>query len=151
MNINSVVLAGRLTRDPEVKELKGDNCVANIGLAINRVFYVEKEKREETTFVAIEAWGNQAKVVGEYCKKGFELGVEGRLKLDEFPDRETGKTVRKLRVVADKISLGNKPNGGTGESSDNSAATATASTKSTFTRKNFTRKTEEKAPSDIPF
>ena len=122
MNLNSVTLVGRLTKDPEVKELANDNAVVNFSLAINRVYFANKEKKEETTFVDCTAWGNQARVLGKFATKGKEIGVQGRLHLEIFNDKE-GNEVRRLRVIADNVSLGNggSNSSAVGRSEDESA------------------------------
>lgn len=49
------------------------------------------EKREEVTFIDLEAWGRTAEVIGEYFKKGKPIFIDGRLKLDQWDDKTTGK------------------------------------------------------------
>jgi single-strand DNA-binding protein len=103
MNVNKVMIAGNLTRDPQVKFLSGDRAVCNFGLAINRRFKgSDGEQKEEAAFVEIEAWGRTAELAGQYLAKGRCCFIEGRLKLDQYEDKE-GKKQSKLRVVADAI------------------------------------------------
>jgi single-strand DNA-binding protein len=111
-NLNKVMLMGNLTRDPEIKYTPSGTAVADISLAINRTFKVNEEKREETTFVDITLWGRIAEIVGEYCKKGNPLYVEGRLQLEQWDDKESGQKRSKLKVVGETIQLlGGKPQG----------------------------------------
>jgi single-strand DNA-binding protein len=101
--INKVMLAGNLTRDPEVRKLNGDKSVANFGLAINRKFKGgDGEMKEEVTFVDVEAWGRTAELVGQYLTKGRGAFIEGRLKLDSWDDKD-GQKRSKLKVVADSV------------------------------------------------
>jgi single-strand DNA-binding protein len=117
-NINRVIIAGNLTRDPQVRFLASEQAVANFGLAINRKFKgSDGSLKEETTFVDVEAWGRQAELVGQYLTKGRGCLVEGRLKLDSWEDKE-GKKQSKLRVVAENVQfLDSRPRqgGGPGE------------------------------------
>ena len=115
-NLNKVMLIGNLTRDPEVKYTPKGTAVAEVGMAINRVFTPEGgEKREETTFVDITFWGRQAEIVGQYAKKGNPLYVEGRLQLDSWDDKQTGQKRSKLRVVGEQLQLlGGRPGAGGG-------------------------------------
>jgi single-strand DNA-binding protein len=103
-NFNRVILAGNLTRDPELRYLPKGTAVAKIGLAINRVWKNDAgESKEEVTFVDIEAFGRQAETIGQYLKKGRPILVEGRLKLDTWEDKQTKQKVSKLRVVLESF------------------------------------------------
>ena len=100
-SFNKVFLMGNLTRDPEVRHTTGNNAVANIGLAVNRRFRTQDgQNREETTFVDCEAWGRTAETMAQYLKKGRPVFVEGRLKLDQWQDKD-GNNRSKLKVVID--------------------------------------------------
>jgi single-strand DNA-binding protein len=71
---------------------------------VNRTFKTrDGENREETTFVDCEAWGRTAEVMSQYLCKGRPVFIEGRLKLDQWDDRETGKKRSKLKVVIDNF------------------------------------------------
>jgi len=113
-NLNKVMLIGNVTRDPEVKYTPKGTAVAEVGLAINRVYTPDGgEKREETTFVDITFWGRQAEIVGEYAKKGTPIYVEGRLQLDTWDDKQSGQKRSKLRVVGEQLQLlGGRQGGG---------------------------------------
>jgi single-strand DNA-binding protein len=115
-NLNKVMLIGNVTRDPEVKYTPKGTAVAEVGLAINRVYTPEGgEKREETTFVDITFWGRQAEIVGEYAKKGRPIYVEGRLQLDTWDDKTSGQKRSRLRVVGEQLQLlGSRQDGGGG-------------------------------------
>jgi single-strand DNA-binding protein len=114
-NLNKVMLMGNLTRDPEIKYTPKGTAIADIGLAVNRNYTTESgEKREEVTFVDVTLWGRVAEIVGEYCKKGRPLFVEGRLQLDTWDDKATGQKRSKLKVVGDNIQLLGSREGGAG-------------------------------------
>ena len=115
-NLNKVMLIGNVTRDPEVKYTPKGRAVAEVGLAINRVYTPDGgEKREETTFVDITFWGRQAEIIGEYAKKGRPIYVEGRLQLDTWDDKQSGQKRSKLRVVGEQLQLlGSREGGGGG-------------------------------------
>lgn len=100
---NKVLLMGRLTRDIELRYTPGNQAVANIGLAVNRRWRSkEGEDREETTFVDCEAWGRTAEVMSQYLSKGKPVFIEGRLKLDQWQDKDGSKRSQ-LRVVIDNF------------------------------------------------
>ena len=115
-NLNKVMLMGNLTRDPEIKYTPKGTAVAEIGMAVNRVWATESgEKREEVTFVDVELWGRQAELAGEYLKKGRPVYIEGRLKLDTWDDKQSGQKRSKMRVVCENMQfLGSREGGGPG-------------------------------------
>lgn len=105
-SLNKVMLIGNLTRDPEIKYTPKGTAIADVGLAVNRNYSTESgEKREEVTFIDVTLWGRVAEIVGEYCKKGVPLFVEGRLQLDTWDDKQTGQKRSKLKVVGENIQL----------------------------------------------
>jgi single-strand DNA-binding protein len=115
-SFNKVMIIGNLTRDPEIKYTPKGTAIADIGLAVNRNYTTEGgEKREEVTFIDVTLWGRVAEIVGEYCKKGRPLFVEGRLQLDTWDDKATGQKRSKLKVVGENIQLlGSREGGGGG-------------------------------------
>ena len=103
ISYNRTIQGGNLTRDPEVKFFANEKAVATFGLAINRKWRdKEGNQKEETTFVDIECWGSLAERVGQYLSKGKSCLVEGRLKLDQWEDKQGNKR-SKLKVVADTV------------------------------------------------
>lgn len=103
MQLNKVLLAGNLTRDPEVRFLANERAVAKFGLACNRRYRgSDGEQKDEATFVDIEAWGRTAELAGQYLTKGRACMVEGRLRLDQWEDKDGNRRSR-LLVVADNI------------------------------------------------
>jgi single-strand DNA-binding protein len=123
-NLNKVMLMGNLTRDPEIKYTPKGTAVAQFGIAINRTFSVgeDKEKREEVTFVDVECFGRVAEIMGEHFKKGKPIYVEGRLKLDQWEDKTSGKKMSKLRVVMETFEFIGDAKGGGKQYSDEEAA-----------------------------
>ena len=94
-NFNRVILAGNLTRDPELKYTPKGSAVARIGMAINRTWKSETgEQREEVTFVDVTLWGRTAEVASEYLKKGRPVFIEGRLQMDTWDDKQPDKSER---------------------------------------------------------
>ncbi len=102
-NYNKVLLMGNLTRDPELKRTSNDMAVAQISIAVNRRFKDRTgEQREETTYVDCESWGKTAETMAKYLAKGRPVFVEGRLKLDQWQDKD-GNNRSKLKVVIDNF------------------------------------------------
>jgi single-strand DNA-binding protein len=105
-SFNKVILAGNLTRDPELRYTPKGTAVVKIGLAVNRTWKTESgETKEEVSFIDIEAWGRQAEVIAQYMRKGRPLLVEGRLKLDTWEDKNTHQKQSKLKVVLEGFSF----------------------------------------------
>lgn len=112
-SFNKVILLGNLTRDPELRFTAKGQAIAKLGLAVNRSYKTESgEAREEVTFIDIDAWGKQAELIGQHLRKGSPLFVEGRLKLDQWDDKNTGQKVSKLRVVLESFQFIGAPRGG---------------------------------------
>jgi single-strand DNA-binding protein len=90
MNLNKVTIAGRLTRDPEIKYTSQGTAIADFGLAVNRYWKdTSGEKKEEVTFLDVTAYGRPAEIIQEYLKKGSPVYIEGRLQLDSWTDKQT--------------------------------------------------------------
>ena len=109
MNFNKVIIAGRVTRDIELRQTTSGTAVTDISLAVNKTFMKDGEKKEETVFVECTLWGRTAEVAHQYSGKGQPLHIEGRLAQDVWEDKETGAKRSKLKVVGENIQLlGNK-------------------------------------------
>ena len=115
-SFNKVILVGNLTRDPELRYTPKGTAIAKIGLAVNRVWTNEAgEKKEEVTFVDVDIFGRTAENVGQYMRKGRPILIEGRLKLDQWDDKQTGQKKSRMGVVAETVQfLGGAPGAGEG-------------------------------------
>ncbi|MFT3782790.1 MAG: single-stranded DNA-binding protein [Nibricoccus sp.] len=122
--LNKVFLIGNLTRDPELRVTPKGTAICQFGLAVNRQFKDESgQNRDETTFVDIEAWGKQGELVAKYLTKGSPAMVEGRLKLDQWEDKQSGQKRSKLKVVLDNVQFLSS-GGGSGSGSRGNAGGA---------------------------
>jgi len=113
-SFNKVILVGNLTRDPELRYTPKGMAIAKIGLAVNRNWTNEAgEKKEEVTFVDVDIFGRTAENVAQYMKKGRPILIEGRLRLDQWDDKQTGQKRSRLGVVAETVQfLGSATGGG---------------------------------------
>ena len=124
---NKVILVGNLTRDPELRYTPKGTAIAKIGLAVNRVWTSETgEKKEEVTFVDVDVFGRTAENVGQYMRKGRPILIEGRLRLDQWDDKQTGQKKSKLGVVAETVQFLGSPTGGESGTSTSRPARAAA-------------------------
>ena len=118
-SFNKVILAGNLTRDPELRYSPNGKAIAKFALAVNRNWTTETgEKKEEVTFIDIDAFGRQAEVISQFMKKGRPLLVEGRLKLDQWDDKQTGQKRSRLGVVLESFTFLDSNRAGEGGESE---------------------------------
>ena len=104
-NMNKVILMGNLTRDPELKELPSGNKVCDFSLAVNQSYTTQSgEKREDTIFVELSAFGRGGEVIHQYTRKGSPLFVEGRLRYDSWTN-DQGEKRNKLNVIVETFQL----------------------------------------------
>lgn len=103
---NKVIIAGNLTRDPELRYTPSGMAIAKFGLAVNRRWKDQSgEQKEEVTFVDVDAFGKQAELIGQYMKKGRPILVEGRLRLDTWEDKQTQQKKSRLGVVLEGMTF----------------------------------------------
>ncbi len=114
-SLNKVLLMGNLTRDPELRVTPKGTPICQFSLAINRQFKMESgESREEVIFVDIEAWGKQGETIAKYMTKGRPLYVEGRLRLDQWEDKNTKEKKSRMKVVLEQFQFLGDSRGGAG-------------------------------------
>ena len=118
-NFNKVILAGNLTRDPQLSYLPSNTPVVEFGLAINRKWKGQNgEMREETCFVDCSCFGKQAETLNQYMSKGGSLLVEGRLQLQQWTAKDGTKRSKHKVIVEQFQFLG----GGGGRRSEGAPA-----------------------------
>jgi len=112
-SFNKVMLMGNLTRDVEIRHTSGNTAIGKFGLAVNRKFKTQSgEQREEVTFVDCEAWGRTAEVIAQYLSRGSPIFIEGRLKLDQWEDKNGGGKRSKHLIVVENFQFINSGQGG---------------------------------------
>jgi len=99
--INSVTIAGNLTRHPSVKYTGSGKAVTTLSVAVNEMAGRGENKREIVTYVDVTVWDKAAEACGQYLDKGSPVLVEGRLKLDTW--EKNGEKRSKLGVSAFKV------------------------------------------------
>jgi single-strand DNA-binding protein len=113
---NKVLLMGNLTRDPQLKYLPSQTAVCEFGVACNRKYKLQSgEQREEVTFVDCSAFAKTAELINQYFSKGKPIFIEGRLKYDQWEDKQGGGKRSKLSVHVDNFHfIGGRDGGGSG-------------------------------------
>lgn len=100
-NINTVVIAGHITRDIELKYAATGTAIANFGIAVNTGY----KDKQETYFGEITVFGKTAEYVSKYGQKGSAAFIQGRLKTESWEDKNTGKKQSKTRIIAERVDL----------------------------------------------
>ncbi|HTL39458.1 MAG TPA: single-stranded DNA-binding protein [Methylomirabilota bacterium] len=105
MDLNKVMLIGRLTRDPEVRTTPNGAKVAAIGLAtsFNWTDKNDGQKKEQTEFHNVVMWRGLAGVAEQYLKKGSQVYIEGRLQTRSWDDKTSGQKKYRTEIVADNM------------------------------------------------
>lgn len=105
-SVNKAILIGALGRDPEVRYLPNGDAVANLSIATNSSWKDKstRERKQETEWHRLTAYGKIAEIIGEYCKKGKSIYVEGRLKTRKWQDKE-GVERYTTEIVVDQMQL----------------------------------------------
>ena len=112
-SFNKIILVGNLTRNPESRTIPNGQNVTNFTVATNHRYKTANgEQRDEACFTDITVWGKQ----GENCQRFLQMGssvlVEGRLRQENWEDKETGKNRSKHTVVAESVRFLNSSSGG---------------------------------------
>lgn len=110
MNLNKILVCGRLTREPELKALPNGNHVASFSLAIGRTFKnKDGQKEEQTEYVPVVVFGKSAESCSQYLTKGQVAMVEGRLQTRTW--EAEGEKRYRTEVIAERVQFGAKPQG----------------------------------------
>lgn len=108
-NYNKVILIGNLTRDPQLSYLPSETPVVEFGLAVNRNWKGQDgQRRDETCFIDVRAYGKQAEVLNHYMAKGRPILVEGRLQFDQWVAQDGTKRSRHRVIVENFQFLGSR-------------------------------------------
>ena len=144
--INSVVLVGNLTRDPELRHTPSGMAVCSLRLAVNtrRKDQATGEWGEKPNYFDITVWGQQGENCAQYLAKGRQVGVQGRLEWREW-DAQDGTKRQAVEVVADSVQfLGSREGGEAGGQQFVPAGAAASSSRADFA-------SSPAADDDIPF
>lgn len=142
-DLNRVFLAGRITRDPELKYTSGGRPYCKVRVANTRYFKDKNgERQEENTYADVTLWGPMAEFVGEKLRKGRPVLIEGSLRTSEWEDASTGQKRSKLEISAQRLTPLDWDDSGTGAGASRSESSS----------RHEPREIEEPIPEDdIPF
>ena len=99
--LNSVIIMGRLTRDPELRRTQGGTSVTSFTMAVDRDFKSQSGEKE-TDFIDVVAWRNTGEFAAKYLAKGRMAAVEGRIQVRDWQDKD-GNRRKSVEVVADNV------------------------------------------------
>jgi single-strand DNA-binding protein len=105
--INRIIIAGRLTRDPETRYYDSKPC-CKFAIAVDRPFRNQQTSEKETDFIDVTAFGRNAEFVQIYVSKGRLVAVDGRLQIRSWTADDGTKRTR-AEVVADNVQALDKP------------------------------------------
>lgn len=110
--INSAVIMGRLTADPELKTTNSGLSVTSFSVAVDRPYQKGKEKKVD--FINVVAWRQTAEFVSKYFSKGSMIAVQGPLQTEQYKDK-SGNNRTYYQIVANSVSFcgSKKESGGT--------------------------------------
>ena len=103
--LNRIVLMGRLTRDPELRQTQSGAVAASFTLAVDRDFKDKATGEKGVDFIDITAWRSTAEFAAKYFTKGRMAAVEGRLQIRDWTGRDGNKR-RSAQVVAERVYFG---------------------------------------------
>jgi single-strand DNA-binding protein len=116
VDINHVVLIGRLTRDAELKSIASGQSVCKFSIAVNRRRKNGDQWEDEANFFDIVVWGRQGETLHQYLVKGKMIAVDGELRQDRW--QQDGQNRSKIEIVANNLQLlGGNPGSGGGNNS----------------------------------
>ncbi|HEX5429920.1 MAG TPA: single-stranded DNA-binding protein [Patescibacteria group bacterium] len=126
MDLNKVMIIGRLTRDPEIRSTPNGANVASFSVAtsFNWVDKNDGQKKEQTEFHNVVAWRKLGDIVGQYLKKGSQVYIEGRLTTRSWDDKTSGQKRYRTEIVADNMIMLGRPGSGSGTQSSSQSTPA---------------------------
>ena len=151
LNLNKVVLCGRLTADPELKQTQSGIAVVTFTLAVNRRFQSrtnDQAQAQQADFISVVAWRQTAEFISKYFKKGSALCVTGSLQTRNWQDQQGNKRYTTEVVVDEAMFVDSRNEGGAPAGYTPDAYTAPSFSTPSMGAPNFE---EMKAEDDLPF
>jgi len=111
---SKAIIAGNLTRDPELRNTPSGASVCSFSVAVNRVYRdASGEQKEDVSFIDCSAWGKLGEMISQYAKKGTGVLVSGRLDQRSWEDKNTGQKRSRVEIVVEDFNFtGGRDNGG---------------------------------------
>lgn len=145
LELNKVMIVGRLTKDPDVRMTNTGKQVAKLDLAINRKGYGSGQ--DEVVFIGVVAWEHSAKFAQDWLRQGSLTYVEGRLRMETWVDKQTGSNRSKIEITAERLSFA----GSKGDSGDSGSADPSKESARSRERATVPQADEVEDQDDLPF
>jgi single-strand DNA-binding protein len=135
MDLNKVMIIGRLTRDPELRTLPTGSSVCKMGVATGYVYTNQQtgQKVEQTEFHNVTMWSKLGEIAGQYLKKGSRVYIEGRLQTQQW-DGQDGTKKSRTEIIADNMIMLDSKGASGGTSAPQSPAPSSFATKKPTSR-----------------
>lgn len=132
---SKAIVAGNVTRDPEMRATPSGAQACNFTIAVNRVFRgSDGNQQEQTSFIDCVAWGKSGETIAQYVKKGSALIVSGRIEQRSWEDKTSGQRRSRVEIIVDDFSfVGGGDSNRSGAGSRPAAAKASAPAEGDFT------------------
>lgn len=148
--INKVILMGRLTADPEIRQTQGGTAVAKFTVAINRQYADKQTGERQADFISVQAWRQSAEFVGKYFKKGSMIIVEGNIQNNNYTD-SNGVKHYSYNIIAEKVNFGESKASAQNSNSVPNQAKPAPQTVSSQTSSDLSQFEEVLVGNDLPF
>ena len=151
LNLNKVVLCGRLTADPELKQTQSGIAVVTFTLAVNRRFQArtnDAQQQQQADFITLVAWRQTAEFISKFFKKGSALCVTGSIQTRSWQDNQGQRRYATEVVVDEAMFVDSRNEGGAGGYTPDAYDSAPTFSTPAATAPNFE---ELKADDDLPF
>ncbi len=107
-DLNTIIIEGRLTKDPNVRDLKNNSCVSTLSIAVNSSYKAKDEFYvKEVGFFDVEVWNNAARACNQYLKKGCKIRVRGQLRQNRWENKD-GSKKSKVIIKAESVEFNSK-------------------------------------------
>ena len=126
---SKAIVAGNVTRDPEMRATGSGSQVCSFAIAVNRSYRDSSgNQQDQVSYLDCVAWGKSAEVICQYVHKGSALLVSGRLEQRSWEDKNSGQRRSRTEIVVDDFSfIGGNGNGGGGSGSDSGGSKSSSS------------------------
>ena len=130
---SKAIIAGNLTRDPELRTTPSGASVCSFSVAVNRVYRdTSGEQKEDVSFIDCSAWGKLGEMISQYAKRGTGVLVSGRLDQRSWEDKNTGQKRSRVEIVVEDFNFtgGSNRDGGSSYQGSSSATDSSSSSAS---------------------
>lgn len=128
---SKAIIAGNLTRDPELRTTPSGASVCSFSVAVNRVYRdTSGEQKEDVSFIDCSAWGKLGEMISQYAKRGTGVLVSGRLDQRSWEDKNTGQKRSRVEIVVEDFNFTGNANRDGGSSYQGGSSSTSSSTSS---------------------